>query len=111
MGFGHFVTEAELRKQENRSTMTNIVRQIPGVAIICPTKGFRAGECYAVGIRKGCSTVVYVNGALSIDNDLEKLKIIDFAGVEYYAGGATVPPQYNSRNSGCGVLLLWYRDR
>jgi hypothetical protein len=34
-----------------------------------------------------------------------------FAAVEYYPGGASVPAEYNSTGGGCGVLLLWTRER
>jgi hypothetical protein len=70
---GHFVSEAELRKndvekQEDRGTL-------------------RLAARHAIVQR-------------------ERIR-----GVEYYAGGATMPPQYNGTDSGCGVLLLWTRER
>lgn len=34
----------------------------------------------------------------------------EIAGIEVYAGSATVPAQYAALNSGCGVLLVWTRD-
>ncbi|MEP6493244.1 MAG: carboxypeptidase regulatory-like domain-containing protein [bacterium] len=118
-GFGHFVTEGELRKYENRK-LTDIVRTIPSLVIVCPKTGFRRGECYAVARRQPsrsalqggeCAVDVYLDGALSTDNDLEKLRTNQFGGVEYYSGGATIPPQYNRTGSSCGVMLLWTRDR
>jgi hypothetical protein len=35
----------------------------------------------------------------------------EYAAIEYYPGGATVPARYNTTSSGCGVLLLWTRER
>lgn len=32
-------------------------------------------------------------------------------GIEFYAGGATVPPEFNRGDGRCGVLVLWTRDR
>jgi len=109
-GFGHFVTEAELRKNDSKR-MTSIVRTLPSVNIACPSKGTRSGECWAVGVRRGCPVDVYINGVISTDNDLQKLAVSEFAGVEYYTGPATIPIEYNKTGSSCGVLLFWLRDR
>jgi hypothetical protein len=115
-GIGHFIADSVLRRQENRTTMTNIVRQFPSITITCPTKGLRTGQCWAstarvAGLGGGCPVQVYVDGVQSTDNDLEKLKVIDFAGVEFYQGGAEVPAKYNSTGSACGVMLFWTRER
>jgi hypothetical protein len=104
-GAGYFITEAELRKNDN-GTMTNMVRRIPGVNIVC-----RGRTCRAMSIRGGCAAVVYIDGVQSTDKDLDKISVNDYAGVEFYAGGATAPPQYNMTGSACGVLLFWSRER
>jgi len=39
------------------------------------------------------------------------MNVNDYAGVELYAGRATLPVQYNVPDSGGGVLLLWTRER
>jgi hypothetical protein len=43
--------------------------------------------------------------------DFNSLEVSRFAGVEFYAGGATLPPKYNATASDCGTLLLWTRER
>ena len=43
--------------------------------------------------------------------DMGGFQINDYAAVEYYAGGATVPLQYNQTGGGCGVLVLWTREK
>ncbi|MDB4877898.1 MAG: hypothetical protein JWM41_4344 [Gemmatimonadetes bacterium] len=109
-GMGHFIAGDELRKNDN-STMTNVIRRFPGVEITCITKGIRQGSCVAASMRQRCASQVYIDGVPSTDNDLQKIKVDEFAGVEYYAGGATTPPQYNRTGSACGVLLFWSRER
>lgn len=104
-GFGYFITEAELRKNEN-ATMTNMVRRFPGVNVVC-----RGRTCRAMSMRSGCPAVVYIDGIQSTDKDLDKLSVNEYAGVEFYSGGATAPPQYNMTGSSCGVLLFWTRER
>jgi len=109
-GFGHFITEAELRKNDSKR-MTSIVRTLPSIRIVCPATGTRRSECWAVSVRRSCAVDVYVNGAMSTDNDLEKLAVSDYAAVEFYSGPATIPAEYNKTGSSCGVLLFWMRDR
>jgi hypothetical protein len=119
-GFGYFITEAELRKNDSKR-MTNVIRTLPNVNMVCPQpEKPRNGECWAASgrmpaknaLRGGsCALDVYINGAISPDNDLEKLAVSEFAGVEMYLGGASIPTMYNKTGSSCGVLLLWYRDR
>ena len=118
LGIGHFITEAELRKHDSQR-MTSVVIQLPSVRLICPTKGMRRGECFAVGTRAAtrmallgglCEIDLYMDGIIITDNDLQKLEVSDFAAVEYYAG-AEIPAQYNRTGSSCGVLLLWTRER
>jgi hypothetical protein len=43
--------------------------------------------------------------------DLALFRAADYAGIEYYAGGASMPTKFNFTSSGCGVLLLWSRER
>jgi hypothetical protein len=118
MSDGHFLSEAELRKNDSR-LMSNVIRAFP-IGVVCPTSGLRRGECWAISHRQpsalailgggSCDVKVYINGALSTDNDLEKIKVNETAGVEFYAG-ATIPAQYNATGSSCGVLLFWTRER
>ena len=118
-GFGYFIAEADLRKADN-AKMTNVIRRLPNINIICPRAGTRRGECYATSMRQPqkyavlggeCPLDVYMDGAASTDNDLEKMRVNEYAGIEYYPGGGTIPAQYNRTGSSCGVLLFWTRER
>ncbi len=109
-GFGYFITDSVLRRNDSQR-MTSIIRTLPNVHLVCPPTGFRRGECWATSARSGCAPVVYIDGTRSTDNDLEKLPVNEFSGVEYYAGAATIPPQYNRTGSCSAVLLFWTRER
>ena len=120
LGFGHFITEDALRKKHDNHRMTQVVQEFPSVRVICPPKGQRLGECFAVNTRPAtkrallgglCEIDVYIDGIIATDNDLQKLEANEFAAVEYYAGGATIPVQYNRTGSSCGVMLFWTRER
>jgi hypothetical protein len=115
-GNGIFVTEAELRKNDTKM-MTTIARNISGLKVVCARNG---GTCIAASARQGskfalrggmCPADVYMDGVPSTDNNLERMRVQEFAAVEYYAGGARTPVEYNKTGSSCGVLLLWTRER
>ena len=44
--------------------------------------------------------------------DLGKMGVTDLAGIEYYAGGASMPiDMHSSTDEGCGSLWLWTREK
>lgn len=117
MGIGRFITEADLRKNDNRS-LTNVVRQA-GAAVSCSRR--TPIQCFVVSARSGgsgCSLDVYLDGVLQPagspgfdGRDLEKIRVDQIGGVEIYAGTANVPVEYNRTSKDCGVMLLWSRFR
>jgi hypothetical protein len=109
---GQFVTEAELRAKDNWP-VTNVARRFSGMRIDC-----KAGSCVANTSRmmsatgRPCPVTIYINGLIQHGSiDLEHLFVIDYAGIEFYASPANTPAQYNKNNGGCGVMLLWTRER
>jgi hypothetical protein len=107
---GYYVGEDVLRKNDTKR-MTSIVRTLPGLVVVC-----RSPECHATSTRIAritgtCKMQFYIDGIMVDDDDLEKLRVDEFAGVEYYPGGASVPPQYNKTGAHCGTLLFWTRER
>lgn len=106
---GHFVTEAELRKHDDWR-MSDMVRHIPGMTVTC-----NRGVCVATSTRvanpKACQVALFTDGVLSTDRDLDKINVDNYGGIEFYGGGASIPPQFNATGSACGVLLLWTRER
>jgi hypothetical protein len=128
MGFGQFIDEAEMRKNDEKTLAELLVARMPGL-IRVPG---RSGATYLASARKPCSgpalsgcrapncfVAVYVDGVRTYDAgmnagqipDFGRLNPRDYAAAEFYAGGASVPVEYNATNGGCGVLLLWTRER
>ena len=127
-GFGHFVTEAELRKADDRKLGDVIRSRVPGLVFLpgsggatymvaqrnCGTADPRKGACSA----PRCYVHIYLDGALidngeraSLRTDFSRMDVNQLGGVEYYADGASVPVQYSTTGADCGVLLLWSRER
>lgn len=132
LGFGHFVTEAELRKNDSRKLNDVLTARIPSLSTYRPyprtmpsvewlTSGRGACEGPAMRCQPGvvpCPVNLYLNGSAYFVNgaaqdtpDISHFATNELEAVEYYAGGATIPQQYNSTSNGCGVLILWTRER
>jgi hypothetical protein len=114
MGRGYFIGEKELRKSDSRD-MPNVLRTVPGLMINCSKN---ATACYAVSPRGSlhaiaggpCLFNLYIDGIRVSELNLYRYSVNEFAAIESYVG-AQIPAQYNGVGSGCGVLLLWSRER
>jgi hypothetical protein len=129
MGFGRFVTEDQFRKDDGKPLSEILVEHVPGVM---RTNGPH-GETYIVSSRKPCGgnaltgcrqpncyVSVIQDGVRTYDRaltrgaqppDFSRMDGTSLAAAEYYAGGAASPPEYNTTSEGCGVLVLWTRER
>jgi hypothetical protein len=128
LGIGHFITDSVFRKHDN-STMANLLTsQLPGI-MTTPGPG---GASFIVSARRPCSgpamrkcvqsdcyITVYIDNVKTFDAsispasfrpDFSRISPMEYAAAEFYQG-AEIPPEYNSTGSGCGVLLLWTRER
>ena len=132
---GRYISEVEFRQSDDR-LLSDVLRKIPGM-VVSPgrnneywaaatrTGGSAAGALR--GARGKCYVTIYVDGVLMFDQgmtvvtpgrpgnglyppDLNLMSPREMAGAEYYASSAAAPAQYKDR-SGCGLLLLWTRER
>jgi hypothetical protein len=121
IGLGHFVTDSMLRKDADTRNFAYYLRaHFPGVRVVdlrfeqilasgrksCPGSAFSCGSGAAV-----CPIEVYVDGMLKAPYDFQQVKSEDFAAVEFYTDGATMPARFNRTSHDCGVILLWTRTR
>lgn len=105
---GHFISRERLERT-NSFSMTDILRDIPGVKIrpIGPI-------LKAVRIRgASCPPLVFLDGAPATagEFDLETIDLGMVEGIEVYSGSATVPAEFaGPRNlDRCGVVAIWSR--
>ena len=111
-GFGQFIDETELRKNDNRE-LPEVLRKLSNIDIKCsyhtPRKCFAFSKTQGIG---HCSNgaLVYLDGIVINDSNLLLYQTSEIGGVETYSP-ATVPAQYNKQNAACGVVLLWTRER
>lgn len=128
-GFGHFITDDVIRKNES-STLVNIIvghtsglKAMPGGRYVASTRKCGNGPVI-IGcgrVTSFCPATLYVDGVLVYDPstdpdmkylpDLLRMPVTDFVAIEFYSGPATTPARYNKTGAGCGTLLLWTRER
>jgi hypothetical protein len=119
-----------MRKNDDETLADLLTSTLPGLQSV-PGPG---GSKYVASSRRpaqgpalrGCPTAncyvsVYIDGVRTFDAstmtdrsqvpDFGRMNPRDYAAAEVYACGASVPAQYNATISGCGVLLLWTRER
>jgi hypothetical protein len=127
-GHGYFVGEDEMRKNDERAMIDLVVGHVPGLnrfrmvgnkMYVATMRKCAAGpailNCRGTSV---CPVTLYIDGLVvyTADRgqdapDLSSYRVRDFTGVEYYPGGASIPVKYNATDSGCGLLILWTRER
>ncbi|HEX3866406.1 MAG TPA: carboxypeptidase-like regulatory domain-containing protein [Gemmatimonadaceae bacterium] len=113
-GVGEFMTEAEIHER-NSVFATELFRKFLAIDV-SPSRTTANTEYYALSAREGgnpqvgaCPMPVYLDQVpLPTPFNLDLLPSPnDLAGIEVYSGAATLPPQFNGFNHGCGVVLVW----
>jgi hypothetical protein len=130
---GYFIDEATLRKEDGRPLGNVLTAHAPGAAI----KQMSGSAMFLVKSPRcsnGGMPDVYIDGVplahlpdprwpasararrtggdmRDIPIDLSQFQVSDLAGVEFYPDNATMPAQFSRTSAGCGVLMLWTRER
>jgi hypothetical protein len=115
---GQFVDDATLRKLDGDS-MSNVLRRFHGATVsggrfVSTRTGSRGPAVTSRRTDENCSVAVYENGikrASLTSIDFNKMRVDDYAGVEFYAGTETYPVWITPMDNEGGVLLLWTRER
>jgi hypothetical protein len=106
LGFGTFIT-AEQIEQRRSVVLGEVLRGIPSLNVVDS-----GPNEYAFSTRTGNNTcpmqVVIDNVLLPTPTNLRSLlPPADIMGIEVYSGAATIPLQFKTANSGCGMILIW----
>jgi Carboxypeptidase regulatory-like domain len=118
VGWGEFMTADEI-EQRNSVFATELFRKFTSINV-SPSRTSSMTEYYPLSKREGgtlslgaCPMQVYVDQvAMPSPFNLDLLPPPrDLAGIEVYSGASTTPPQFSGFNRGCGVILVWTKDR
>lgn len=132
IGLGHFLTSAELRPMEGRTTGA-VLANFPGIAFVrgntgqqwvvsSRPRGDRAAHRIGAEDRfkgapeRACFAQVYLDRMLVYSArdeeplfDVNSIAPAQIEAIEYYSGPAETPPEYSRLESTCGVLVIWTR--
>lgn len=108
LGFGHFLTESEIATQ-HVVWVADLLRGIPSIHV--SEHGFDQ-VAYSLRNPGQCRMRVYLDGMRVPDTPgMTALSVVpppnELRGIEIYSGPATIPLQYKTVGSGCGVILVW----
>ncbi len=127
---GYFIPADELRKSDDKGLANVVLSHVAGLRILQDR-----GRVYLASSRKTCSgpvfqgtrncqpcyVTVYIDGQLTYQAtemnagaepvDFNRMGVNQLAGVEFYPATGTAPAGFNATGSGCGLLLLWTRER
>lgn len=106
-GMGRYFTAEDIDKR-NPQVVTDLLRSVPGLQLT------RRGSTSVVTFRnQRCTPLIWLDGAAASTGylDVDAFQPNTLAGIEVYAGPATVPPELMGvRGAGsCGVIALWTR--
>lgn len=125
---GHYLSDSLLRKLDDRPLSSILLSRVSGVA---PVPG-RSGQTNLISTSRKCAgsanscreancyVAVYTDGHLVYPMsaaggepppDINFFQVAALSGVEFYSGAGPTPPEFSSRGSQCGTLLLWSRER
>jgi hypothetical protein len=111
-GIGHFLTEADLQKAPG-TRLSEKLRHLPGLVVVYPRTGSSnqvriASSRGPHGFRPGgCSAALMLDGIVVDDFSVNSLDPAAVAGIEWYAGPAQMPAQFNMTRNACGLLVIW----
>jgi hypothetical protein len=122
-GEGEFLTEAQISRRASIDTR-DLLATFKAVTVSPSYTNGSIADYYAMSKRSGiggmagsggfgaCVMQVVLDGVvLPSPFNLTLLPSPKWvAGLEVYAGPATIPPQFSGYNRGCGVVLVWTKD-
>jgi len=116
-GNGKFFTREEIDRMQAR-LFTDVLRRVPGMQMQLVTGG--NNNNYTVrtsrnpeGVSGGrqCPVLFYMNGMpfpMTSDGVINSfIGPEEVEAVEVYTGTSQIPPQFNSTNARCGVVVIW----
>lgn len=119
-GGGTFITRAEIERRAPVD-LVDILRRVPsirivdslGVPLVVSRRGMRLDRRRNVGTAP-CVLRVAVDGVVMPPEYPINAAVVpgEVAGIEVYAGAATVPIQFGSirTETTCGLIMIWTRD-
>lgn len=105
---GYFITRKDIEERQPR-VLSDMMRRVPGLRVDCDF-----GSCSVTSftearrIMGGCPIQYFLDG-VPFTGDVDELTPDQVEGIEIYRGSSSIPPQFNTGTSMCGVIAVWSR--
>jgi len=112
---GHFLTNEQIRRS-GLTRVTDLLKTVPGLQVrmvgnvsVMEFSG-RGGRTFS---SHGCPVAYVIDGVpyelafFGLDGEIS---VENIEAIEVY-DAATAPAQYSRRGTGCGVILIWTREK
>lgn len=118
-GLGVYITREDVESR-NPMYVTDLLREVPGVALSGSGSGLRRTVTMARAGASSCATQIFLDGfplnrrlasaGPPIDFRIDDVVVpSSIEGIEVYRGLSTVPPEFLSADADCGVIAIWTR--
>ena len=105
---GYFVTRKEIEERQPR-VLSDMLRRVPGLRVDCDFGTCRVRSFTETRrIMGGCPIQYFLDG-IPFLGDVDEMTPDQIEGIEIYRGSSSIPPQFNTGTSMCGVIAIWSR--
>ena len=105
---GYYVTRKEIEERQPR-VLSDMLRRIPGLRVDCDFGSCRVTTFTETRRIMGACPIQYFLDGIPYLGDLDEMTPDQIEGVEVYRGSSSIPPQFNTGTSMCGVIAIWSR--
>ena len=106
-GRGRYISRAEIESR-NAATVPDMMRMLAGVRVECRN----SVQCSVRMARspRGCNPAFFMDGIPSDPAIAWLTPVQEVEGIEVYSGPAETPPELESAQARCGVIVIWTRS-
>jgi hypothetical protein len=106
-GRGRYISRADIERRQAAS-LPDALRMLPGVRIEC--RSAHACMIRLARAPRGCNPAFFMDGIPSTPAIAYLTPVQEVEGVEIYSGPAETPPELESPQARCGVVVIWTRS-
>jgi hypothetical protein len=86
-----------------------MLRRIPGLRVDCDFGSCRVTSFNETRRIMGACRIQYFLDGIPFLGDIDEMTPDQVEGIEVYRGSSSIPPQFNTGTSMCGVIAIWSR--
>jgi hypothetical protein len=105
---GYFVTRKEIEERQPR-VVSDMLRRVPGLRVDCDFGSCRVRSFTETRRIMGACPIQYFLDGIPFLGDVDEMTPDQIEGIEIYRGSSSIPPQFNTGTSMCGVIAIWSR--